>query len=302
MHIVYADDSAQKGRREGQGMLVALGAVAFAEDQLKAFADDFYVAFDEFEIPHDVELKWSPDSKADWFREEGKTELLTPLREAVLKAAAERKVKAFAALWDKGASPTGFRSQTPEHWVIQFLFERVAMFLENSENRGLMVFDKPSGDHRDEDTWIAGTRYLTDLGTEYVKADAIVAPILTAPSHHHPQLQLADLVVGATTAAFAGNPYGVALMPLIKPLFHTNFWKLTIGGTGVKLYPDGVCNLYHWVLGDEYYMRRGMGTPLPYAELGHYVEDDGLPKPKKTTPVKVAKGKPTKKRESVKAK
>lgn len=300
MHVVYADDSAQKGRREGQGTLIALGAAALPEAHVKPFADAFYAAYDEFSIPREVELKWSPDSKTDWFRAEGKTELLTPLRERILDLAAEHEVRIFASLWDKGRNESGFRGHTPEYWVIQFLFERIAMFLENSENRGLIVFDKPSGNHKDEDTWIADTRYLTDLGTEFVSADAIVAPILTAPSHHHPQLQLADLVVGATTAAFAGNPYGMALMPHLKPMFHTNFWKMVIGGSGVKLYPDSVCNLYHWVLGDEYYMRRGVGTPLPYAPLSNYVDNNGLPD---VAPAKaVAKRSRKPKRKSIQAK
>ncbi|GAA3737643.1 hypothetical protein GCM10022239_11690 [Leifsonia bigeumensis] len=277
MHVVYADDSAQKGKREGQGMLVALGAAAFEESHVKPFADDFYAIYDKHGIPHEVELKWSPDSRVDWFRAEGKTELLTPVRRAVLKAAVEHEVRIFASIWDKGAQLT-MRGQPAEHWVIQFLFERVAMFLENADHRGMIVFDKPGGSHQDEDAWIEGTRYLTDLGTEYVKSTAIIAPILTAPSHHHPHLQLADLVVGATTAAFAGNKYGLALMKRLKPMFHTNYWGNSIGGSGVKLYPDHVCNLYHWVLGDEFVMRRSMGIPMPIDGLGWlYVASNGLP-------------------------
>ena len=111
-----------------------------------------------------------------------------------------------------------------------------------------------------------------------MKPDAIVAPVLTAPSHHHPQLQLADLIAGATTAAFAGNPYGTALMKRLTPMFHTNSWGSSIGGSGVKLYPNSVCNLYHWVLGDEVVMKGSMGIPMPLMGLGwRYQEDDGLP-------------------------
>lgn len=269
------DDSAQKGRRERQGKLIGLGAAVLAEDHIKPFADDFYSCYDQFDIPHDVELKWSPDSKADWFRANGRADVLQPLREAVLDAAIAHQVRAFASIWDEGAQKT-MHGMGAEHWVVKFLFERIAMYMQNAEHLGLIVFDKPGGSHKDEDAWITDTRALTDLGTEFVKADSIVAAVLTAPSHHHPQLQLADLIAGSTIGAFAGNRFAISLMPKLKEMFHRGGWGANIGGSGVKLYPDAVCNLYYWVLGDEDVTRGNVGTPLPWKGLRRFVEDDGL--------------------------
>ncbi|MFJ2534945.1 DUF3800 domain-containing protein [Microbacterium maritypicum] len=275
MHIAYVDDSAQSGRRERQGKLIGLGAAVLAEEHVKAFADDFYSCYDEFGVPHEVELKWSPNSRADWFRQNDKVDVLQPLREAVLDAAIAHEARAFAAIWDEGAQKTMW-GKPAGHWVITFLFERIAMYLEGEKNRGLIVFDKPGGNHKDEDAWISDTRALTDFGTDYVKADSIVAAVLTAPSHHHPQLQLADLIAGATVGAMAGTKFALPLVPRLKEMFHRGGWHGAIGGSGVKLYPDAICNLYHWVLGDDELTRGNSGRHLPWKGLGRYVENDGL--------------------------
>lgn len=274
MHIAYVDDSAQTGRRLGQGKLIGLGAAVFPEDHVKSFTDDFYGCFDQFSVPHEVEFKWSPDSKTDWFRANDRTEIIQPLREAILDAAIANHAKVFVSAWDDGAQKTMYGYE-PEYWVIRFMYERIEMHLSNLKERGLIVFDKPGGSHKDEDAWISDTRELTDIGTEYVKSDAIIAPILTAPSHHHPHLQLADLIAGASVGAFAGNSYALALIPKLKKLYHRNTWGC-IGGLGVKLYPDEICNLYHWVLGDDIVTRRNSGVELPYKNFRRFVEDDGL--------------------------
>lgn len=274
MHIAFVDDSKQSGKRHRMGKLVSLGAAVFAEDKLKPFTDSFYKCYDDLGVPRDVELKWSPGSRNDWFRENEKTELIAPLRRAVLASAAEHEARIFVVSWDLGAATT-LRGQPAEKWVIQFLFERVSMMLENLEARGIVVFDKPGGDHRAEDDWLAGTRYLTDLGTEYVRANAVVIPILTAPSHHHPHLQLADLVTGSVTAALCGSKFGMDLIPDLIPMFHSNRWGF-IGGTGIKLYPNSLNNLHHWVLGEDTFTRGSGGVALPYSGFARYTENDGL--------------------------
>lgn len=119
MHIAYVDDSAQRGRREGQGKLIGLGAAVLAEEHVKPFADAFYACYDKFDIPHEVELKWSPDSKTDWFRANERTDVITPLREAVLDAALKHEAKLFAAIWDDGAQKT-MHGEGPGHWVVKF--------------------------------------------------------------------------------------------------------------------------------------------------------------------------------------
>ena len=272
MHLVFIDDTKQTGRRANLGSLISLGGVAFEAEQVKPFAEAFWAIYDANSIPHDAELKWSPDGKTSWWVRPENKHLLTPVREAVLQAAIDHEGIAFVVSWDMNES--GFQSQTPERLVLRFLFERVAMMLQNKSDLGVLIFDEPGGGPKDQDAWLGNSRALTDSGTEYVKADGIVTPILTAASHHHPHLQAADLIVGSTTGAFVGNSYGQALMPLVKPMLHTN-WRGEIGGAGVKLYPDSTVNLLHWTLQETSYSRNGGSLSLPWKSW-RFAVDDGI--------------------------
>lgn len=258
--------------------LISLGAVVFSKEQLKPFADAFHACYDSLGIPQDVELKWSPDSKNDWFRKNAKPELQTPLREGILDAAQACGAKAIVVVWDKAGGWETMRKDPAEKWVLHFLYERLSMMLENEEKLGVIVFDKPGGDHKAEDRWISNTTYLTRLGTEFVEANAVVLPILTAPSHHHPHLQLADLITGSVTAAIGGSKFGMSLVPKIKPMFHVN-WRGNIGSTGLKLFPDSLNNLHHWVLGEDTYTRGNGGVGLPYDGFARYATNSGLAVP-----------------------
>jgi hypothetical protein len=52
--------------------------------------------------------------------------------------------------------------------------------------------------------------------------------------------------------------YAGALFPFVKPLLIRN--KMDhIGGTGLKVFPDDLVNLYHWVL-QENFLHRGGGA------------------------------------------
>lgn len=275
MHIAYVDDTKQRGRRRDMGSLVALGAAIFDEDRIQPFAQGFRALYDEFEVPHEIELKWSNPQGRNWWAESDENKAKqTPMRERVLQLARDHRVRIIVVVWDEGGGVATAGGDGPEDGVIKFMFERISAQLENANNRGIVVFDKPGGDHRDEANWLTGRAEMVRVGTEWVKPNAIVTQILTAPSHLHPHLQLADLVAGSVTAAVAGNSYGLALIPLIKPMMCINFWSY-VGGTGLKLYPDKLNNLHHWVLGEAGFRRGGGGVALPHASW-RYAIDDGL--------------------------
>ena len=274
MHLVYIDDTKQNGKRHKMGKLASLGAVVFPENQIKPFADAFYEAYDKFQIPHHVELKWSNHDKSDWFRAQDRTLVQTSLRESILEKAAYHEATIVVASWDLGSQVT-MQGVAAEEWLIRFVFELVTILLRNSGQTGLLIFDKPGGGQADEENWVTATKSLTALGTEYVAADSIVSPVLTAHSHHHPHLQLADLVVGATTAAIAGSAYGLELIPLLKPLFATGP-RGNIGGVGLKTYPDLLNNLHYWILEENELSRSGSSQTLPSKSFVRYVDNDGL--------------------------
>jgi len=275
MRIAYVDDTKQRGRRRDMGQLVALGAAIFSEVQIQPFAQGFRDLFDEFEVPHEIELKWSNPQGHNWWAEsEAHKAKQTPMRQRVLQLAQAHDVRVVVVIWDEGGGVSTAGGDGPEDGVIKFMFERISAQLENAGDRGVIVFDKPGGGHRDEANWLTGRSEMVRVGTEWVKPNAIVTQILTAPSHLHPHLQLADLIAGSVTAAVGGNRYGTDLIPLIKPMMCINF-RSYVGGTGLKLYPDGLNNLHHWVLGETGFSRRGGGVALPYASW-RYATDDGL--------------------------
>ncbi|PZE81279.1 hypothetical protein [Curtobacterium sp. MCBD17_032] len=75
MHFAFVDDSKQKGLRSGMGDLLSLGAVLFAEEQLRPFSEAMHAMRDELGIPRDVELKWAMPHGRDknYFRQRGET-------------------------------------------------------------------------------------------------------------------------------------------------------------------------------------------------------------------------------------
>jgi hypothetical protein len=139
-----------------------------------------------------------------------------------------------------------------------------------------VIADKPGGGPKDDTRWLADTLHLTSDGTEHVSPDRIVMPIVTGASHHVPHLQLADLVVAATTAAVAGHPHGVALGPKLLNLAHKNVWDLA-GGAGIVIWPTNLGNLLHWAFGEKTYAKvaRNVGVTLPWRDWP-YAEDGGL--------------------------
>lgn len=275
MHVVFVDDTKQKpGPRRSVGSLTALGAVAFPSGQLKAYAESFWKIYDDLGIPYSAEMKWSLDSKTSWFLKQDDKTLIGQVRKRALKAARHCEAKAIVVAWDTDAVAT-FRGQPAEQVVLSWLYERLQMMLDNAGEEGVVVFDKPGGDHRAEDRWLTESKSLVDAGSEYIQPEAFVLPILTAPSHHHPHLQLADLVAGSLTAAVQGKPFGTAMVEKIKPILHTNYQGL-VGGTGLKLWPDSMNNLHHWVLGEEeYYVSRRLRT-LPHPGFSRFQDDNGL--------------------------
>lgn len=256
------------------GTLMALGGVSFPEECLEEFSRDFHAMYEEYGAPASEELKWSTP-KSSWFRTEDGRKVLTPMRESCLQLAEKHGATAVVVAFD--LARTSVQGSEAEQQILKYPYERISMMLGREETpRAVVVCDKPGGGHQEEDAWIAATLDLTRYGTNYVKPGGIILPILTAPSHHHPHLQLADLVTGALVAALAGTDHGNALVDLIKPILHKNFHGF-IGGTGLKLFPDSINNLHYWVLGEMAMSRGNSGLGLPWDRHGwHYASSNGL--------------------------
>jgi hypothetical protein len=273
VRIAFLDDSAQpEPIRDGLGRLVALGAVVVDEAALDLWAEEFRVLCWRLKVPKGTEVKWSPP-KGSWLRGDGAS-IRQELFEGMLDLGIDHEIRSIVVIADQDR--VNWSKETTQKRMLQYLYERVSMHLEGEGERGIMLADEPGGAVKKQRQWLAQTLRLTSYGTDYVDPLRIVLPILLSHSDHVPHLQLADLVVAATTAAVAGNRYALELVPLLQELAHTNA-RGYAGGAGVKLIPDELRNLHHWAFGEDTFWKVGTGEywPLPIPDLP-YATDDGL--------------------------
>ncbi|MDX2937801.1 DUF3800 domain-containing protein [Streptomyces ipomoeae] len=145
--------------------------------------------------------------------------------------------------------------------ILGYLYERIEMQLESSDERRGVIVDILGGGNKDHSKWLSEALDLTTIGTRYAKPERVVMPIVTAPSDHVPHLRLADLVTAATTAAVAGREAGIELVDVLEPLARRNAYGY-IGGAGLVFWPPNLNDLYHWVLWENTYAKGGTGHPI----------------------------------------
>jgi len=278
VEVLFLDDSVQDGRRGGLGQLVAVGGVFVLEEKLQPLERKVSEICSAYGVPKGCEVKWSPPP-ANWIHDH----LLDARRAAcytdILRAAAENQVRAVVAIHDRGRMPIEIKAAISQN--LTYVFERATIYLENAERLGLIVADKPGGGKKQEEEVLEDVLDTILSGTDFVPPTQIPINVLTTHSRLVRSLQVADLVVGITTSMVAGAvKYAAPLFPLIMPMFLRHHYKGTIGGTGLKLHPSSLCNLYHWVLGEDAMWRLQnyegwIRSKLPDPAWA-YADDDGL--------------------------
>jgi hypothetical protein len=283
VRLAFVDDSRQSNPlRAGLGELVAIGAVIIPEDAIVSIAYDLAQIRAKLGLPADAELKWKPANNSA-LAHLGKRRMGT-LRRWMLESAIDQDCDSVVVIWDRGSLP--WEPEAITSTILDWLYERIEWCLGSPlrsdpsprDDRGIIIADKPSGGRTSDDTkWLEETLELTTLGTKYVAPRRVVLPMLTAHSHLVPHLQLADLVVGATTAAVAGRPSALPLAPLLQQLADTDA-NGVVADRGIKLWPPDLKNLHHWVFDERRYQdaTQDRGFQLPHPELP-YAHDDGLP-------------------------
>src|SRR5829696_1267021 len=274
VRLAFIDESEERQpRRTGLGHLVAVGGVVVPETAVAPYSAGLAAICQSLGVPEDTELKWSP-SDGSWLKSAAGNAVRTQLRERMLKLAIGLDISSVVVVWDRGLVNWPVNEVQVE--ILRWVYERISMCLPANE-AAIVIADEPGGGREHEKQWLADTLQLTDRGTEYVTPDRVVLPIVTTPSHHVPHLQLADLVVDATTAAVAGNRYALELAPLLRQLAHKNASGYA-GAAGIKLFPDTLLNLYYWAFGEASYWKMSMnsGWSLPWREWP-YADNDGLP-------------------------
>jgi hypothetical protein len=250
MEFFFADDSVQRAKRLTMGRLVSLGGVFINEDAINplGLAVDQIAA--EFGIPPETEIKWSP-GKDNWIY----SNLLGKKREEcytrLVKAAGNFGAKALVVTWAQGRS--SLKGDAAFQKCLHYAFERITIYLSKTNTNGIVVADRPGGGRSEEDKLLVSFLNRARFGTEFVLPERVLLNVLTAPSHMIRHLQIADLIVGVTTAMVGGlYDYAPPIFAEIKPMLVRNSFDL-VGGTGLKICPDHLENLYYWVLKENKY-------------------------------------------------
>ena len=257
MEVFFADDSTQKGAREGMGKLIAFGGLFLDESELKAFEDKVDSIASTAGLPDGTEIKWSPGHE-NWMRDNLHGDDRTKLFCDILSVAGSAGGRAIVVVLDEGRMVLEGARAFAE--AAKYLFERVTTHLSKRDSHCIMVADRPGGGKKEEERFLSDFLKRVQDGTEWVRPEHVLLNILTTPSKLLRHLQLADVIVGATTAMVAGHyKYARPVFDQVQPMLITNYLD-TVGGTGLKLFPDGLVNIYHWVLGEDTYWRVGMNT------------------------------------------
>lgn len=263
MHIFFVDDSSQgRPTRPKMGRMVAIGGLVVSSDHVRPLEHQLDQLCSEHGFPPNEVFKWSP-GREHWMRRNLMHEARRDFQIAVLNALAEHECKAIFVAEDAGCSPAERSSATPEIDVAKLLIERVDWFLGHAGSHGLIICDRPGGDHRTEESFLLHCLETLRTGTDCLTPERIVMSVLTSPFRLSRILQAADLITSCTLAYITGESnFAPPLFPHVSPLLIRENGRT--GGVGVKLHPFlKYGNLYHWLFGDEYYVRGNCSHPLP---------------------------------------
>ena len=202
-------------------------------------------------------MKWSP-KKGSWIYENLKGDDRYNCYAEIIRAAASLDVRALVIVWDTGR--TTLKGERAFEKCLDFAFERLSVNLSKRNEKAIIVADRPGGGKKQEDGLLSNFLDRVQTGTTYSVPDWCLLNILTTPSKLLRQLQLADLVTGITTAMVAGQyKYAAPLFEGIQPMLIQNHFD-HVAGTGLKLFPDALMNVYHWVLKEDYFWKVGHGS------------------------------------------
>jgi len=263
MHFFFGDDSRQESpTRERVGPLVAAGGVLVSGTVLRSLERELEHVCTNAGFPRNEEFKWSP-GRDKWMRSNLIEEARQEFFFKVLNVTREHNVKCLVVINDTSCR-TATKAGTHYEDVTTTLLERVHHRIPNDPDGCVVIVDRPSGGRADEDKFLFCCLEQLQSGTTYVTHDKIALNVLSTPSKLVRTLQLADLVTSCSTARVSGEAiYSPPVFEQIVSLFPAEFDRK--GGVSFKIHPDfKYANLYHWILGDSYFVRFNTGFPLPF--------------------------------------
>ncbi|QFU09409.1 hypothetical protein PARPLA_01409 [Rhodobacteraceae bacterium THAF1] len=238
------------------GVVVDADAVCSLENELQELC-----ASQDYQIPSRENVKWSPTKKS-WLRKNLSGEQRQDLYGKFLDIAAQHDCQTLVAICDPTLSMATDEASNHEMDATLLALERFSTYL--GKESGLVVVSRPGGGHKEADKFLCECVELKESGTAFVKFQNLAQAPFSQEASRSRILQLADLVVSITTSKVShSSGYADKHFEKIVPLFPESSRGVK-GGVGLKIHPSlRYRNLYHWILGDAYYVERNMGTPLP---------------------------------------
>ncbi len=265
MHFIFADDSRQaKPTRLGMGPLVPIGGVHVRDTAAGPLERELQRLCVDAGFPPGEEFKWSPGPEM-WMH----GNLHSPARETFLRGALTMAglygATATVVVADARCRHANKTSTSCEHDVTTMFLERAENALRAAGTTGVVVIDRPGGNRKTGQRFLAACVNTVTTGTAYVLPQRITSVELAWSTYarNYPRLlQLADVVTGCTLARVAGSTWAPPTFEAIRPLLRSDGRR--IGGVGLKLHPDvKYANLYFWLVGDDTWWKGTTGVDLP---------------------------------------
>jgi hypothetical protein len=249
MKILFLDDSYQSYK---DNRYLGYGGFCIEADRIKELTAGLSRLKTKYEIPDDVNLKWSPDPK-HFLRTDFKgkrhdlyADILTLLRDngAEILCTVHHLDSCYGVrLHNWGFKRTRLWATKQQCKFIAERFEIVCL----DGQTGLIIADHYS-DVEGETSLIKEIGIDFQNGTNYCSFNSLCIPPLTATPNDCTPIQCADIVVGIIVAAISGSKYGIALFEDVARMFVLNPYKdastftVTFStaalGWGLKLFPS----------------------------------------------------------------
>jgi hypothetical protein len=188
----------------------------------------------------------------------------------------DAKAQAIVVIEDTNAAKVSATSASHEEDVTLMFLERAQAAL-GYEQHALVVFDRPGGNRKKEDEFLARCVERIREGSAFTQMDRLALAVAT-DSKLCRTLQLADVVTSCSTAYVAGETkyssriFEAGILPILREDYNRK------GGCGLKIHPDKrYGNLYHWLLRDSHFVRFQQGFPLPSDSFNQYHDSPDRP-------------------------
>lgn len=256
------------------GPLVAVGGLLVPGEALRALEQQLDALCKRYGFPPGQEFKWSPGREL-WMWDQLVDRQRTAFFIEALEVARANNAQALVVAEDTNHALAIRDAGDHEMDVVAMFLERANNVLTTRQRHGVVVVDRPTGGRPEETRYLIRCLESLQAGTKFVQHDHIAVNVLTTASELVRLLQLADVIVSSSLAFVSGeNRYSPPVFDYIRPLLYRGYLG-SYGGSGFKIHPDfNYVNLYHWLLGDTVFWKRGVGNMLPLKQFPYPASGD----------------------------